>query len=202
MPDLVRQTQSLGQRPALLLVDMINGFTDPECPLGSESDAVVAVNQRLLTAFRQRQLPVFFTTVVYHSSDQATVFRARLPALNVLQPGSVWVQVDQRLRPVEGEALIEKQYASAFHGTDLLQRLQQADVDSLVVTGLTTSGCVRATAVDGLQNDFPVVVVADAVGDRNADAHSANLHDLDAKYADVRDCDAVMSDLDAGGARR
>ncbi len=201
MSDLVRQSQSLGQRPALVLVDIITGFTDPDCPLGSKSDAVVAVNQRLLAAFRHHELPVFFTTVVYHSADQARVFRARLPALNVLQPGSVWVQVDQRVSPVEGEVLIEKQYASAFHGTDLLLRLQQAGVDSLVVTGLTTSGCVRATAVDGLQNDFPVVVVADAVGDRDAQAHSANLHDLDAKYADVRDCDAVLSYLDAGSAR-
>ena len=81
MPDLIRQSQSLGQRPALVLVDLINGFTDPRCPLGCESDAVVAVNARLLAAFRQHGLPVFFTTVVYYSDDQATVFRQRLPAL-------------------------------------------------------------------------------------------------------------------------
>ena len=199
MPDLMRHSQSLGERPALLLVDMITGFTDPSCPLGSESDAVVAVNQRLLAAFRRHGLPVFFTTVIYHSPEQAPVFRARLPALNVLEPGSVWVEVDQRLRPVAGELLIEKQYASAFHRTDLLDRLDKAGVDSLVVTGLTTSGCVRATAVDGLQNDFPVVVVSDAVGDRNLEAHRANLHDLQAKYADVKDCDAVLADLDAKG---
>lgn len=198
MPDLAHQAQSLGQRPALVLVDMINGFTDPRCPLGSESDAVVAANRRLLDAFRRRGLPVFFTTVIYRSADQAPVFRARLPVLDVLQPDSEWVEVDSRLQPQEGETLIEKQYASAFFGTDLLQRLRDAGVDSLVVTGLTTSGCVRATAVDGLQNDFPVVVVADAVGDRNMDAHRANLHDLDAKYADVRDCDAVIADIDAG----
>lgn len=199
MPDLMRHSQSLGQRPALLLVDIITGFTDPSCPLGSESDAVVAVNQRLLAAFRGHGLPVFFTTVIYHSPEQAPVFRARLPALNVLQPGSVWVEVDQRLRPVAGEVLLEKQYASAFHRTDLLDHLDKAGVDSLVVTGLTTSGCVRATAVDGLQNDFPVVVVSDAVGDRNLEAHRANLHDLQAKYADVKDCDAVLADLDAIG---
>jgi maleamate amidohydrolase len=80
-----------------------------------------------------------------------------------------------------------------------LDRLDKAGVDSLVVTGLTTSGCVRATAVDGLQNDFPVVVVSDAVGDRNLEAHRANLLDLQAKYADVKDCDAVLADLDAKG---
>lgn len=195
MPDLAHQAQTLGQRPALLLVDMIKGFTDPACELGSESNAVVAANQRLLAAFRKHRLPIFFTTVVYYSEKQATVFRARVPALNVLQPGSDWVKVDERLLPAEGEVLLEKQYASAFHRTDLLQQLQRARVDSLVVTGLTTSGCVRATAVDGLQNDFPVVVVADAVGDRNPDAHSANLHDLNAKYADVRNCESVLADI-------
>ena len=200
MPDLAHHAQRLGQRPALVLVDMINGFTDPACPLGSESDSVVAANRRLLDAFRHRGLPVFFTTVIYDSVDQASVFRARLPALNVLQRDSDWVKVDPRLQPERGETVVEKQYASAFFGTDLLQRLRDAGADSLVVTGLTTSGCVRATAVDGLQNDFSVVVVADAVGDRNPDAHLANLHDLDAKYADVRDSDAVLAELDASGA--
>jgi nicotinamidase-related amidase len=196
MPDLVRQSQTLGQRPALVLVDLINGFTDPACPLGCDSDAVVAVNARLLAAFRQRGLPVFFTTVVYYSDDQASVFRQRLPALNVLEPGSEWVAVDRRLAPLDGEAVIEKQLASGFHGTDLLQRLEAAGADSLVVTGLTTSGCVRATAVDGLQHNYPVFVVSDAVGDRNAEAHAANLHDLHAKYADVVSSDELLSMLD------
>mgnify|MGYP001823590440 FL=1 len=197
MPDLMRQSQTLGQRPALVLVDLINGFTDPRCPLGSESDAVVAVNARLLSAFRQRGLPVFFTTVVYHSDDQARVFRQRLPALNVLEPDSEWVAVDNRLAPLDGEAVIEKQLASGFHGTDLLDRLAAVGVDSLVVTGLTTSGCVRATAVDGLQHDYPVFVVSDAVGDRNPEAHAANLHDLHAKYADVVSSDELLAMLDA-----
>lgn len=195
MPDLARQSQSLGQRPALVLVDLINGFTDPDCPLGSDCDAVVAVNLRLLQAFRDHRLPIYFTTVVYHSDKQAPVFRERLPDLNVLQPGTAWVEVDPRLKPLDGEEVIEKQYASAFHGTDLLQRLSHSRVGSLVVTGLTTSGCVRATAVDGLQNDFPVTVVSDAVGDRNQDAHRSNLHDLDAKYADVRDSQAILAHL-------
>jgi nicotinamidase-related amidase len=197
MPDLIRQSQTLGQRPALVLVDLINGFTDPRCPLGCESDAVVAVNARLLSVFRERGLPVFFTTVVYHSDDQARVFRQRLPALNVLEPGSQWVAVDDRLAPLGGEAVIEKQLASGFHGTDLLDRLASVGADALVVTGLTTSGCVRATAVDGLQNDYPVFVVSDAVGDRNPEAHAANLHDLHAKYADVVSSDELLAMLDA-----
>jgi nicotinamidase-related amidase len=183
--DLEREDQGLGQRPALLLVDMIKGFTDPACPLGTACPEVVAANAELLALFREKHLPVFFTTVVYHRPDQARVFRGRIQALNVLKPGSDWVQVDAALAPLEGEVIIEKQWASAFFGTDLAQQLRSLGVDSLVVTGLTTSGCVRATVVDGLQYDFKVVVPREAVGDRNADAHAANLFDMHAKYADV-----------------
>ena len=193
MPDLERQSQGLGSSPALVVVDMINGFTDPACPLGAEADAVVEANQRLLKAFRARGLNVFFTTVVYRSPDQARVFRARVPALNVLKPGSHWVEVDARLGPAPGEIVVEKQWASGFFGTDLAKRLVEAGADSLVVTGLTTSGCVRATAVDGLQHDYRVVVPAEAVGDRNEEAHRANLFDLNAKYADVLDLTNVLS---------
>jgi nicotinamidase-related amidase len=183
--DLEREDQGLGQRPALLLVDMIRGFTDPACPLGTACPEVVAANAELLELFREKRLPVFFTTVVYHSLDQAKVFRGRIKALNVLQPDSQWVQVDTALTPREGEVVIEKQWASAFFGTDLARQLRALGVDSLVVTGLTTSGCVRATVVDGLQYDFKVVVPREAVGDRNPDAHAANLFDMHAKYADV-----------------
>jgi nicotinamidase-related amidase len=122
---------------------------------------------------------------VYHDDTRARVFRTRVPALNVLTPDSPWVQVDARLAPVDGEVVVEKQWASAFFGTDIDAQLRERGVDSLVVTGLTTSGCVRATAVDGLQYDYPVVVPREAVGDRNPEAHAANLFDLHAKYADV-----------------
>ena len=182
---LARRHLGLGLRPALILVDLINGFTDPDCPLGTESSAVVAANATVLAHFRHRGLPVFFTTVVYSNDRQASVFRRRLAALNVLRPGSRWVQVDAALAPRVDEPVIEKQGASAFFGTDLHHRLRATGADSLVVTGLTTSGCVRATAVDGLQHDYPVVVPREAVGDRDAAAHAANLFDLDAKYADV-----------------
>ncbi len=186
MADLERQSLGLGERPALILVDMIRGFTDPACALGSECPGVVAANARLLEAFRARGLPVFFTTVVYRDASQARVFRQRIGALNLLRPDSPWIEVDPALRPQAGEALIEKQWASAFFRTGLAERLQAAAADSLVVTGLTTSGCVRATVVDGLQHDYPVVVPREAVGDRNAQAHAANLHDMHAKYADVQ----------------
>jgi len=196
MPDLDRQSQGLGHRPALVLVDLIRGFTDPACPLGSREEEVVAANAILLEAFRAHHLPVFFTTVIYRDSGQARVFRDRMPALNVLQPGSQWVEVDPRLSPVKGEMIIEKRWASAFFKTPLDALLRAVQVDSLVIGGLTTSGCVRATVVDGLQHDYRVVVPREAVGDRNPDAHAANLFDMHAKYADVMSLNEVLKLLE------
>lgn len=193
--NLERQSLGLGLKPALIVVDMINGFTDPACPLGCECPAVVAANVILLDAFHSRDLPVYFTTVVYHDDTEAQVFRQRLPALNVLTPDSRWVAIDPRLDRKPQDALIEKRWASAFHATDLAARLRRRGVDSLVVTGLTTSGCVRATAVDGLQYDYRVVIPREAVGDRNPRAHEANLFDLNAKYADVASLEEVIAAL-------
>jgi maleamate amidohydrolase len=195
--NLERESLGLGARPALVIVDMIEGFTNPECPLGCDCPEVVAANASLLAAFRSRGLPVFFTTVVYHSEGQARVFRQRVPALNVLTPDSNWVRVDARLAMQAGETLIEKQWASAFRGTDIDSQLRARGVDSLVVTGLSTSGCVRATAVDGLQYDYRVVVPREAVGDRNPQAHEANLFDMHAKYADVCSVAEVVAEIAA-----
>jgi maleamate amidohydrolase len=194
MPDLSRQSQGLGERPALVLVDMIQGFTNPACALGTEVDAVVEANRILLEVFRENELPVFFTTVIYRDETQAAVFRDRVPALNELAAGSPWVEIDRRLAPLAGEVVVEKCWASGFFKTNLDQLLRDKDTDSIVVTGLTTSGCVRATAVDGLQYDYRVVVPREAVGDRNLQAHEANLFDLHAKYADVM---ALQDVLDA-----
>lgn len=191
--NLDRQWLGLGDRPALVVVDLINGFTDPTCPLGGHYSKVIRANQQLLQTFRQQNLPVYFTTVVYHNEQQAKVFRQRLPALNLLTAGSQWVEVNKELARRDNEPIIEKQWASAFHKTDLDQRLRDQGIDSLVVTGLTTSGCVRATAVDGLQYDYYVVVAEEAVGDRNPEAHRANLFDLQAKYVDLADNNEIVS---------
>lgn len=189
--DLQRTSMKMGAKPALLLVDMINGFTDSRCSLGSECPEVVAANAKLLQLFRSKGLPVIFTTVVYHKDDQAKVFRNRVNALNQLTPDSHWVKVDDKLAMLDGEILIEKQWASAFHKTDLDDQLKKLNVDSLIITGLTTSGCVRASVVDGLQYDYRVFVPREAVGDRNQQAHEANLHDMHAKYADVMSLDEI-----------
>ena len=193
--DLERRSLGLGSRPALVLVDMIVGFTSARCPLGTDCPEVVAANQQLLERFRTLGLPVVFTTVVYHREDQARVFRARIDHLNLLTPDSEWVKVDERLAPRDDEPVIPKQWASSFYRTSLDTWLREQGADSLVVTGLTTSGCVRATVVDGLQHDYPVVVPREAVGDRNSEAHRANLFDMHAKYADVMSLQEVMQAL-------
>lgn len=195
---LERVDGGLGATPALIVVDVVNGFTDPSCPLGAEAESVVAANVSLMEAFHQAHLPVVLTTVVYHDDQQASVFRARVPALNLLTPDSHWVAFDPRLPVIDSDLRLEKRHASSFHGTDLDNWLQQRGVDSLVVTGLTTSGCVRATAVDGLQNNYSVVVPREACGDRDPQAHDANLYDINAKYADVVSLDSVLSSLSAG----
>ena len=192
---LARVDGGMGNHPALIVVDVVVGFTDPSCPLGSDAESVVYANVQLMNAFHQAQLPVVLTTVIYRNDHEASVFRARIPALNLLTPESHWVKFDPRL-PIAGDDLqLEKRHASSFHGTALDQWLTDRNVASVVVTGLTTSGCVRATAVDGLQNNYRVVVPREACGDRDPKAHEANLYDLNAKYADVVPLDSVLAAL-------
>ncbi len=190
---LEREAQGLGQSPALLIVDVIKGFTDPDCPLGSEAASVVEANRQLMEVFHSQNRPVYLTTVVYDSDEQASVFRARVPALNVLSRGAHWCDIDPRLPLSASDTIIEKTHASAFHGTELAELLRREGIDSLVVTGLTTSGCVRASAVDGLQHNFKCVIPEEATGDRDPSAHQANLYDLNAKYVDVLPLDKVLT---------
>src|SRR6056300_1182287 len=196
MADLARQAIGLGQYPALILVDMSLGFTQPESPLGGYFDSEVEASQILAAAFRDRTLPVVYTTVVYDRDEDASVFRARLPSLNILKRGSAWVDIDSRLTPTESEMLAEKHFPSAFVGTNVDRYLRSQGADSAIVVGLTTSGCVRATAVDALSHNYPTVVVREGVGDRNLEAHAANLHDMHAKYVDVMSLDETLAMLD------
>ncbi len=175
-----------GKSPALLVVDFINGFTDPTTGLGGDFARELAVTAELLAAFRRAELPIFYTTVAYepHFRD-AGVFIKKVPALSILVKGSKMVEVDARIPPQFGEPVLEKKYASAFFGTDLHARLAALAVDTVVMAGCTTSGCIRASAIDSLQNGYLTVVVEDAVGDRAEGPHQANLFDIDAKYGDV-----------------
>jgi len=187
----------MGRRPALLVVDVSRGFTDPACPLGSEAGEVVGAIAALLEAFRARGLPVWYTTVIYTSPYQAAVFRRKLPVLELLAPDSRWVEIDPRIAPRADEPVLVKHFPSAFFGTDLAQQLAGAGVDTLYVTGLTTSGCVRASALDALQHNLRLIVPREATGDRDAAAHEANLYDLESKYGDVVSLDDALRMLEA-----
>jgi len=186
-----------GEKPALVVVDVNRGFTDPSSPLVCDLDDCVVAIARLLEVFRGAGLPVVFTTVVYDEfgKQAAAVFIDKVPALLVLEPGSPWVEIDPRIAPVEGESVLSKHFASAFFGTTLASVLASAGADTVVVTGASTSGCVRATALDAMQHGYRVVVPREAVGDRNQAAHEANLYDLDTKYADVVSVEDVLSEL-------
>jgi len=175
----------IGNSPALVVVDMCRGFIDPSSPLGFECDELIEANIRLVSKFREKNLPVIFTTTLYRDEFEASVFRSRLPDLNILKPGSEEISFLETLSPNKDEKLIEKKFASAFFETSLANHLNQIQVDSVIVSGVTTSGCVRATALDSLQNNFLTIVAEDCVGDRDLNAHQANLSDLQAKYADV-----------------
>jgi nicotinamidase-related amidase len=194
----------LGEKPALIVVDVNLGFTDPASPLVCDLDGVVAAIAQLLEAFRGAGLPVVFTTVAFDEAARqaASVFIEKVPALLTLEAGSRWTEIDPRIAPLPQEAVLTKNFASAFFGTPLPSILTSHGCDSVVVTGASTSGCVRATAVDALQHNYRVVVPREAVGDRNPAAHEANLYDLDTKYADVMSLDAVVAGIGADSPAR
>jgi len=181
---------------------MTLGFTDPGSPLACDLEEPVENIARLLDAARRTEVPVLFTTVAYQESDRLTAaaFIDKVPALLTLEAGSRWAEVDPRIAPQETEPVLNKLFASAFFGTGLSSALTAAGVDTFVVTGASTSGCVRATVVDALQHGFRPVVPREAVGDRNPQAHEANLYDMDAKYGDVVGVDEVVEYLEEVGA--
>lgn len=188
-----------GRRPALVVVDLNVGFTDPASPLVCDLEDVVEANRQLLAAFRAAGAPVVFTTVAFDEATRqaASVFIEKVPALLTLDAGSRWIEIDPRIAPGPGEAVLVKPFASAFFDTPLASILIGHGCDTVVVTGASTSGCVRATAVDALQHNYRVVVPREAVGDRNPDAHEANLYDIDTKYGDVVAVGDVLAHLAA-----
>ena len=175
-----------GQRPALLAVDFITGFTDLRSPLAGELDSQVEATNALLEPARAAGIPVIFSTVAYDAElQEAGIWIRKIPSNAWLVEGSEWVEVDKRLNQHPNETTLVKKYASCFFGTDLAARLVSRRVDTLIITGCTTSGCVRATAVDSCSYGFHTIVVEEAVGDRAALPHAASLFDIDAKYGDV-----------------
>jgi maleamate amidohydrolase len=177
---------SFGQRPALLIVDFVMAYLDPASPLYAGVEDALASNERLLAAARAAGIPVIFTNVVYQADGaDGGLFYKKIPSLRVFLEGSRLGAFPPSLQPVDGERVISKQFASAFFGTSLAETLSEEGIDTLLITGLSTSGCVRATALDALQSGFAPFVVREACGDRHPAPHEANLFDLQAKYAEV-----------------
>jgi maleamate amidohydrolase len=176
-----------GERPALMVIDMVKAFTNPDMMLGANLDAQIAAIQPLLDIAHERDIPVIFSTVMYSEADfkDAGIWALKQKGVVTLKADTEGVEVDERLDMRPSDSLLVKKYASCFFGTDLVPRLLSRHVDTLIITGCTTSGCVRATAVDAVQTGLRPMVVREAVGDRSAAAHAQSLFDLDAKYADV-----------------
>jgi maleamate amidohydrolase len=187
-----------GDRPALLLIDFARAYFDPACGLYAGVEAERAVAAGLVEAARAAGIPIVFTRVEYVPGDPELGggrFYAKVPALAAFDRGNPMGDFTDVLRPRDGDLVITKQYPSAFFGTGLAERLRALGVDTCLVTGLSTSGCVRATALDVLCHGFTPVVVRDACGDRDRSVHEANLFDLQSKYAEVVESAAALAYL-------
>jgi maleamate amidohydrolase len=190
-----------GERPAIVVVDFSRGFTEPQFPTGADLTAEVEATARLLALARERGIPVIFTTIAYEPSlRDGGAWLEKAPGLAVLQAGSELVDIDPRLHAGPDETVVVKKGASAFFGTNLTALLAAQRVDTVVICGATTSGCVRASAVDSVQYGYPTLVVRDCVGDRAQAPHDANLFDIEAKYADVIALDDALAYVTALGA--
>ena len=187
-------TVQRGSRPALVVVDFSRGFTDPQCPTGADLTAEVEGTARLADAVRAAGLPVIFTTIAYaeHGRDGGA-WLAKAPGLAILREGTPLVEIDPRLPVAPQDTLVVKKAASAFFGTNLAATLAAERVDTVILCGATTSGCIRASAVDSVSSGFPTLVVRECVGDRAQGPHDANLFDIQAKYADVIALDDALA---------
>ncbi|WP_108659231.1 N-carbamoylsarcosine amidohydrolase [Acuticoccus kandeliae] len=187
----------LGESPALIIIDFINAYTVPDAPLYAPGvvEAVKATGP-LLDAARKAGIPVIFTRVLYHPSGiDGGRFVEKVPVLRTLVEGEPLGEIVDQLTPLPSELVIIKNYTSCFFGTSLAATLTAKRCDTLIIAGCSTSGCVRATAVDGVQYGFKVVVPRECVGDRHPAPHEANLFDINAKYGDVVSRDSVIEAL-------
>jgi maleamate amidohydrolase len=175
-----------GKRPALILIDFVEAYFDKDCELYAEVDDALASALRLRKAAKGKGVPVILTQVVYHPTgvNGGMFFKKAKPLHNFAGSGPMGAW-PKGLEPEADELIIPKQYPSAFFGTSLASTLTATGCDSVILTGLTTSGCVRASCVDAMSHGFIVTVVSDACGDRHPGPHEANLFDMNAKYADV-----------------
>lgn len=193
-----------GEKPAIVVIDMTKAFTDPSYKVGCDQTKEVAAIADLLAAARRRNVPVYFTQIAYlPDGSDGGIFVKKVPALMELQLSDPnCMEVDDRIAPVEGEVVFCKKYPSAFFQTHLGSMLVSQGVDTLILSGCATSGCVRATAIDGISNGYRVIVPREAVGDRAQGPHEANLFDIAAKMADVIPLAEVIEYVDSLPASR
>lgn len=185
-----------GKNPALVQVDWFNAYLDKNSPLYAGVEAELEVAKVLLGAAREKGIPVVFTRVEYlPGGADGGYYYKKIPSLKHLQKGSPLTEFAEGLKPREGEVVITKQYPSGFFNTNLDTTLKGLGVDTVLITGLSTSGCVRATALDALQNGFIPVVVSDACGDRSPEVQKANLFDMEIKCSDVETSQTVLDYL-------
>lgn len=175
-----------GDNPVLLMIDVCRAYIDPESPLYAGVESSVESMKRLVAAARTADVPVIWTRVEYEPGGaDGGYFYKKVPALKLFDRGSKYGEWVAGLEPQAGERVVTKQYPSAFVGTDLAATLHADGVDTVILTGWSTSGCVRASGVDTVSYGFIPIIVREAVGDRHPGPHEANLFDLQAKYGEV-----------------
>lgn len=175
-----------GTSPALLLIDFVQAYFDKDCALYAGVEDALASALRVRQAAADAGIPIILTNVVYQKGGfDGGRFFEKVPALTNFEAGHPMGDWPEGLVPREDEIILSKQYPSAFFGTSLASTLTANGIDQVILTGLSTSGCIRATCVDAVSHGFRTAVVADACGDRHPGPHEANLFDMNAKYADV-----------------
>ena len=191
-----------GHRPAVVVIDLVRAYTHPDGPFAlPEAQAAVEATAELVETARDKDVPVYWTVVRYAPGlADGGLFVRKVPALTCFAADAAGNWGDLALEPEADEVVVVKQYASAFFGTSLAPTLHATGVDTLVLAGVSTSGCVRATAMDALNSGFRPQVVRQACADRSTELHENNLSDLDAKYADVVDLPQALAHL--WGTRR
>lgn len=191
----------MGARPGLLVIDFTNGFADPAGFGGGNIAAAIARTQTLLAFARARRWPVAHSRIVFQGDGaDANPFSRKIPGMLILTEDNPASHFVPALQPAAGELVVRKTVPSAFFGTALAPWLMQCGVDTLVVAGCTTSGCVRASVVDAMSAGLRVIVAADCVGDRATGPHEASLFDMQQKYADVMPFEAIRQLAEARSA--
>ncbi len=193
-PSVFGNFLAFGNYPALLVVDLIEGFVAEDAPFYTPGIEATCQNVSILIdAFREHNFPIVHTTVEYQENGlDGGIFVEKIPALRKLVKGSRWTQFPDQVAPDSRGNIVSKRYASAFFGTHLAASLTAQRVDSLVIVGVSTSGCVRASAIDALQYGYRTIVVADCVIDIDKEAHQVNLRDIQRKYGEVINSEQVL----------